>query len=178
MTKLHDFNQHPYKREVFIAWDELQKDARSLCQQLLPLGPWQGLIAITRGGLIPAGIVARELGIHHIQTLCLSSYDGLQMHSDGLTIIHAPKIAEGGQGFLLVDDLVDTGKTAEVARKLFPKAYFATLYTKPQGQHLVDLSVRHFEQDTWVRFPWDTALNFSTPMVERTEVVTTEPSLS
>lgn len=160
-------NTNPYRREVFISWDELQKDARLLCQQLLPLGPWKGLIAITRGGLIPAGIAARELGIHHIQTLCLSTYDGMQMSNKDIQIIHAPEIEEGGKGFLIIDDLVDTGKTADAAKTLFPNAYFATLYTKPKGEDLVDLYIKGFEQDTWVRFPWDTALNFTLPLVDQ-----------
>lgn len=160
-------SSNPYKRETFISWDELQKDARTLCQQILSMGPWQGLIAITRGGLIPAGIVARELGIHHIQTLCLNTYDGLQIGDESVRIIHAPTIENGGKGYLIIDDLVDTGKTAGVARELYPEAFFATLYTKPKGENLVNLSIRGFEQDTWVRFPWDTALNFTLPLIDQ-----------
>lgn len=157
----------PYQREVFISWDELQKDGRILCQQLLAADPWAGIIAITRGGLIPAGIVARELGIHHIETLCLASYEGMRATTGDVKVIHAPTLNDGGKGFLIIDDLVDTGKTAVTAKALFPNAYFATLYTKPQGQPLVDQSIRQFAQDTWVRFPWDTALNFTLPLVEQ-----------
>ena len=163
-------NNNPYRRESFISWDELQKDARVLCQQLLPMGPWQGLIAITRGGLIPAGIVARELGIHHIQTLCLSAYEGMQISDKSIKVIYAPEIENGGKGYIIIDDLVDTGKTAGVAKELFPNAYFATLCTKPKGEDLVDLSIRGFEQDTWVRFPWDTALNFTLPLIDQNKL--------
>ena len=42
-------------------------------------------------------------------------------------------VAGDGDGYLLIDDLVDTGRTAQAVRQLLPKAYFATLYAKPAG---------------------------------------------
>ena len=57
---------------------------------------------------------------------------------------------------LIVDDLVDTGKTARVVRDLLPKAHFATVYAKPMGRPLVDTFITEVSQDTWIYFPWDT----------------------
>jgi xanthine phosphoribosyltransferase len=85
-----------------------------LSQLLLEKGPWKGIIAITKGGFIPAATIARELNIKYIDTVCISSYngntDGAAQNQKELEVI---KMIEGdGDGFLLVDDLVDTGKTA------------------------------------------------------------------
>ena len=60
----------------------------------------------------------------------------------------------------MIDDLVDTGKTAKVVRQLLPKAYFATLYAKPAGRPYVDTCVKEFKQDKWIFFPWDIDYQF------------------
>jgi xanthine phosphoribosyltransferase len=69
-----------------------------------------------------------------------------------------------GDGYLLIDDLVDTGKTARVVRQLLPKAYFATLYAKPSGRPIVDTCVKEFKQNKWIHFPWDIEYKFATPI--------------
>src|SRR5262249_7546979 len=70
----------------------------------------------------------------------------------------------GGRGVLIVDDLVDTGKTARVVRDLLPDAHFATVYAKPMGRPLVDTFITEVSQDTWIVFPWDSGLAFQPPI--------------
>src|SRR5512137_2196746 len=65
---------HPYRDEIVISWPELHRDARYLSRVLHDLGEWKGIIAITRGGLVPAALIARELEIRLIDTVCLVSY--------------------------------------------------------------------------------------------------------
>src|ERR1700720_2830006 len=81
----------------------------------------------------------------------------------------APIVALGGgegKGVLIVDDLVDTGQTAKIVRGLLPRAHFATVYAKPMGRPLVDTFITEVSQDTWIFFPWDTALSFQPPIRE------------
>ena len=52
-----------YNKMFPVSWTELHRDARALAWRLADLGPFKGLVAITRGGLVPAAIIARELGI-------------------------------------------------------------------------------------------------------------------
>ena len=59
-----------------INWEEFHRDAKNLAQRLLALGPWTGVVALTRGGLVPTAIIARELDIRAVDTLCISSYAG------------------------------------------------------------------------------------------------------
>ena len=161
--------QTPYKDEVIISWTELQRDAKFIAQSLLSKGSWKGIIAITKGGLIPAALIARELDIKLIDTVCISSYEG---NSDGVgqvqTELNVLKRIDGdGDGFLLIDDLVDTGKTARFIREKLPKAFFCTLYAKPEGKALVDLYVKEFGQEQWIFFPWDIEYKFSVPIHHR-----------
>ena len=151
-----------YTDEIVISWPELHRDARFLSQQLHGLGSWRGIIAITRGGLVPAALVARELEIRLIDTICVSSYaagsGGPAQQQGGVKVLKG--VAGDGSGYLLIDDLVDTGRTAQLVRQLLPKAHFATLYAKPAGRPFVDTCVKEFKQDKWIFFPWDIDYRF------------------
>ena len=148
-------------KSLNLSWEEFHRDTRKMASQLMPSNQWKGIIAITRGGLIPAAIIARELGIRLIDTICVASYDHTKQHD-----INILKRAEGdGDSMLLVDDLADTGNTAIAVRKLLPKAHFITIYAKPTGRPFIDQFVNEVEQDIWINFPWDTELNFKEPLV-------------
>ena len=64
-----------YENEIIISWVELHRDGRFLSEVLHEKGDWKGIIAVTRGGLVPAALVARELNIRLVDTICISSYD-------------------------------------------------------------------------------------------------------
>ena len=130
--------------------------------RLISGGPWKGIIAITRGGLVPAAIVARELEIRLIDTVCTTSYDDRTQGK--MTVL---KRVEGdGADWLIIDDLVDTGRTAKTVREMLPKAHFATIYAKPAGRPLVDTFITEVSQDTWILFPWDIEPQFVQPIVK------------
>ncbi len=143
-----------------VTWDELHRHARALAWRLLDLGPWQGIIAVTRGGLVPAAIVARELDIRLIDTVCVASYDD---RDHGKITVLKP-LAGDGAGWLIIDDLVDTGYTAQAVRAMLPKAHFATVYAKPAGRPLVDTFITEVSQDTWILFPWDIEPQYAPPL--------------
>jgi len=157
----------PYKDEIVISWPELHRDARYLSRVLHGLGEWKGIIAITRGGLVPAALVARELEIRLIDTVCLVSYGaeetGAAEQQRG-EVRWLKSVPGDGQGWLLVDDLVDTGATARAVRERLPRAHFATLYAKPLGRPLVDTFVKEFRQEKWIYFPWDIDYRFVSPI--------------
>ena len=64
-----------------VSWEELHRTSKALAWRLLELGPFEGIVAVTRGGLVPAAIVARELEIRLIETACISSYHGSEQGS-------------------------------------------------------------------------------------------------
>ena len=143
-----------------VSWDQLHRDSRALAWRLVEGGPWQGIAAITRGGLVPAAIIARELEVRLIDTVCIASYDD---RARGEVKI-LKSVPGDGRGWLLIDDLVDTGQTAKVVRDLLPAAHFATVYAKPAGRLLVDTFITEVSQDTWILFPWDTELQSVLPI--------------
>jgi xanthine phosphoribosyltransferase len=159
----------PYEDEIIISWAELHRDARYLSEILHQKGPWKGIIAITRGGLVPAALVARELDIRLVDTVCVTSYDsggtgGAAKVQGEVSVLKG--VTGDGEGYLLIDDLVDTGRTAQIVRKLLPKAYFVTLYAKPAGRPVIDFCIKEFKQEKWIHFPWDIEYRFATPIKE------------
>ncbi|HEY2757464.1 MAG TPA: xanthine phosphoribosyltransferase [Pseudolabrys sp.] len=153
-----------------VSWDQFHRDARALAWRLHAAGPFDAIVCITRGGLVPAAVVARELNVRIVETICIASYHDYKNQGE-LKVMKgvAPEITSmrgEGKGVLIVDDLVDTGKTARVVRDLLPAAHFATVYAKPMGRPLVDTFITEVSQDTWIYFPWDTGLAFQPPIRE------------
>lgn len=157
----------PHEKGFHVSWDQIHRDARALAWRLQGQGPdngaWRAVVAITRGGMAPAMIVARELDIRVVDTISVKSYDH-QTQSQP-RVIKAPRdeIIGDGTGVLVVDDLVDTGKTLEAVRALMPKAHVATVYAKPMGRPQVNTFITEVSQDTWIFFPWDMALQYVKP---------------
>lgn len=136
------------------SWHETHREATDLGRRLKSVGPWQGIVAISRGGLVPAAIVARVLDVRLIETICVASYDGTTK-GDIELIKAAPDSVGDGAGWLLIDDVADSGATAETARAMLPAAHYAALYVKPAGKPFVDTYLREVAQDVWIDFPWD-----------------------
>jgi xanthine phosphoribosyltransferase len=148
----------PHEKGFHISWDQIHRDSRALAWRLDGHGPdnggWRAVVAITRGGMAPAMIVARELDIRTVDTISIKSYDH-QAQSDA-RVLKSPDVGimGDGTGILIIDDLVDSGKTLEVVRAMFPKAHFATVYAKPKGRPQVDTFITEVSQDTWIFFPY------------------------
>ena len=155
---------HSIENQKFlVSWDQLHRDCRSLTKQIIALDrKWDGIIAITRGGMIPAAIIARELGIRLVDSISVRTYSHQQISEP--VILNDVSATQDGENFLLIDDLVDTGKTAKFERERLPKAFFATVYAKPEGKPLVDAFITEVSQDTWIYFPWDLALDYVKPL--------------
>ncbi|MCK9039449.1 xanthine phosphoribosyltransferase [Haemophilus influenzae] len=146
-----------------VTWDMFQMHARKLSERLLPASQWKGIIAVSRGGLFPAAVLARELGLRHIETVCIASYHDHNNQGE-LQVLHAAQVPNGGEGFIVVDDLVDTGNTARTIRQMYPNAKFVTVFAKPAGAELVDDYVIDIPQNTWIEQPWDLGLTFVPPL--------------
>jgi xanthine phosphoribosyltransferase len=162
----------PQQKAFPVSWDQFHRDARALAWRLAGVGPFEAIVTVTRGGLVPAAIVARELGARIIETVCIASYHDYKTQG-GLQVLKgiSPdvlKMADGSR-VLVIDDLVDTGATACIVREMLPNAHFATVYAKPLGRPMVDTFVTEVSQDTWIYFPWDMGLTFQPPIAKATE---------
>jgi xanthine phosphoribosyltransferase len=154
------------EKAFHVSWDQFHRDARALAWRLSAAGPFAGVVAVTRGGLVPAAIVARELDLRLVDTFCVTSYvNETEQGAASVLKTVAPTLAEqGGAGVLVIDDLVDTGATMKLVRTALPKAHVATVYAKPQGRPQVDTFITEVSQDTWIYFPWDLGLSFQAPI--------------
>lgn len=155
-----------------VSWDQFHRDCKALSWRLAGMrdgkDPWKAIVAITRGGLVPAAIIARELGIRNIETVCIASY---HEYKDQGSLVVLKSISEdivGGDGdggdVLVIDDLTDTGKTARKVREMLPNAHIATVYAKPSGVPDADTFVTEVSQDTWIYFPWDMEMSYVEPI--------------
>ena len=148
-------------KEFYVSWEDMHRTTRHLASKVIATGKtFRGIIAVSRGGLVPAAILARELNIRLVDTICISSYDNDNQRE--LKIIK--DVLDDAEDILIVDDLVDTGNTAKVINEKFPNATFVTVYAKPKGKPLVDMYVTDIEQDTWIHLPWDLVMKYEDPL--------------
>ena len=153
--------ENSYSKGFPVSWDQMHRDSKALAWRLAEKGPWRAIVSVTRGGMVPACIVARELEVRLVDTICIKTYD----HQDIAQPEILKSVTDDGADVLIIDDLVDTGATAKVVRGLLPLAHYATVYAKPAGRDLVDTFVTEVSQDTWIFLPWDTELQFVQPLV-------------
>jgi len=156
-----------------VSWDQFHRDCKALAWRLAGFskaaGEWKSIVAITRGGLVPAAIIARELGIRNIETVCIASYheykdQGSLVVLKGISDNLVEESGGDGEGVLVIDDLTDTGATARKVREMLPKAHIATVYAKPTGREMADTFVTEVSQDTWIYFPWDMEMSYVEPI--------------
>lgn len=153
-------------RYLTISWEQFHSDARTLASRLLDRDDLKKIYCVTRGGLFPAAVLARELEIRYIDTICVASYDE-ESRDNTASLLKMPEVENEGEGILVVDDLVDSGRTGRLVRQLMPKAHFVTMYAKPQGLDTVDDYVVGVEQDVWILFPWEAELSPASPLARR-----------
>nr|WP_272210508.1 xanthine phosphoribosyltransferase [Marinicella sp. W31]MDC2876401.1 xanthine phosphoribosyltransferase [Marinicella sp. W31] len=150
-----------------VTWDQFHRDARALAWRLAGLEQtFTAIVCVTRGGLVPAAVISRELEIRLIETVCIASYHDYssQGQTQLLKGISEELIKTAGEGVLIIDDLTDTGNTAREVREMLPKAHFACVYAKPKGVPTVDTFVTEVSQDTWIYFPWDMGFTYQEPI--------------
>lgn len=140
------------EKKYYITWSEFHRDVQALVWNL-PRRQWKGIVAITRGGLVPTALLAKDLDIKHIETVCISSYDDASHQQSKAVVIKGLPPGDDGTDWLVVDDLVDTGATIKIIKNMFPRAFYATVYAKAQGKVLVDTYVS--EINAWIVFPWE-----------------------
>ncbi|WP_343192771.1 xanthine phosphoribosyltransferase [Buchnera aphidicola (Taiwanaphis decaspermi)] len=151
-------------KKYIVTWDKIQSYTRELSKKLLLIKKWKKIIAVSRGGLVPSAILSRELNIRKVDTLCISSYDN-NCKLKNIRVLKKPK--GNCKDIIIIDDLVDTGRTAKIIRKMYPKAFFVTIFAKPIKKHLVDYYIIDISQNTWIEQPWDMDFSYVPPLASQ-----------
>lgn len=146
------------EREV-LTWSDFGLASRDLATQIVADGFVTDIVvAVARGGLLPAGALAYALGTKAAGTLNVEFYTDLE------ETLPAPVVLEplldtsalAGKNLLVVDDVADSGRTLalvmELLREHAADVRSAVLYTKPRTIIRPDYSWR--ETDLWITFPW------------------------
>ena len=100
------------------------------------------IIAVSRGGLIPATILSHQLDIRDLYVI---TSNGSQ----------TPLLRRYERPLIVVDDICDTGATFKWIKGGYPSALYVSLIVKPKGLLYRDLSVLQIPQTTWAKFPWE-----------------------
>lgn len=140
-------------QELQIDWNRFHADTKILADKLKALPDVKGLIAIARGGLCATAIIAYQLDIRNVKTVAVSSYDGQKQ--TGAEMLGSVDNILDGEGWIFIDDLVDTGQTAKLIKRRYPKARLAVIYAKPDGLAQCDAHAVDMPQDQWLTFPWE-----------------------
>ena len=104
----------PHEKGFHISWEQIHRDSRALAWRLEKISPrkgrWKAVVAVTRGGMVPAMVVARELDLRVVETISVKSYDH-QVQSEAKILKSPAEVYIGnGDGILIVDDLVRPNK--------------------------------------------------------------------
>jgi xanthine phosphoribosyltransferase len=161
---MQDYSANRY---LPIAWELFHRDTRLLAHKLVGRTAWKGIVAITRGGLIPSSIIARELDLRLIDCLSVISYDDRVQGEPRIAKTVQKDVVGNGDGWLIIDDLVDSGITARLAKTTVPGGHMATVYAKPNGESCVDTYAVAVPLDMWLLFPWDAELMPNEPLARR-----------
>lgn len=140
--------------KIYVSWEDFQAHAKLLASKIRSSGTdFNRIVAVSRGGLLPAGLLAYDLDIRNCETVNMSSYDGNRMRSDAEIELSAALSGIDART-LIVDDLSDSGRTFRILRKIYPQAVFACVYCKEKGKNAADVFAVEMP-DEWIVFPWD-----------------------
>ncbi len=140
-----------------ISWEEIDHWSNTLadkiaadCQDLSQAT----LVAVSRGGLVPAQIIAYKLNIRDVRVMKLISYNDSGEREE-IKDISTDRLFDGSDVYF-IDDLADSGATVKYIRKRFPSSRLCTLLMKTCCAEEPDICARSgLAADNWLVFPWD-----------------------
>ena len=139
--------------KYFISWEEFHSHTKQLAKILQKKGDFDRIVSVSRGGLLPAGILAYEMNIRSCDTINISGYDE-DFRRDDSEMEYSIALSNINERTIFVDDLADTGRTIKIIKKQYPQAHIACVYAKPKGQKCPDTFFLALPEK-WVVFPWD-----------------------
>lgn len=143
-----------------VTWDEIAALCRELGDRVRG-GSYDAILGIARGGLVPAALVAQEIGLRRVMAAAVASYEGDHRGASLDFLEFPPDQAIAGRNILVVDDIWDSGRTIELVRRRISEAggrcTVAVLHYKPAQSAYPDRQPDIWlrETDDWIVYPWE-----------------------
>jgi hypoxanthine phosphoribosyltransferase len=147
---------------MHIHWGEIQKACLNISGQAKVYEP-DCIVAVSRGGLIPARLIAERLNIKHIYSVGLSSYTDENVQST-ITMYQDPFesiVTNEHKLAIIVDEIADSGNTFKFLSKQWIKhcstvsCIFAAMFVKEHCQTVPSILYKKVSNDSWLIFPWE-----------------------
>jgi hypoxanthine phosphoribosyltransferase len=155
-NKIHLGMSPSSKGEWHITWQEIHNATRALAQTIKDanFNPTT-IVAVAKGGIIPAGILLQFFPQAHFVVLRVESYDKKEQ---GEVLIHNPEVLTfvDFRRTLVVDDICDSGNTFQAIDNLFPSMRYAAIFRRsanPKQFHCYSGWLA--TEDSWLNFPWE-----------------------
>ncbi|EPD70083.1 phosphoribosyltransferase [Corynebacterium pyruviciproducens] len=142
-----------------LTWDMFGQASRELAQTIVDSGYEPDIIiAVARGGLLPAGALSYAMGVK------LSDAINVEFYTDVEETLPDPILLEplldthalGGKKLLVVDDVADSGRTLDLVLKILQQwageVRSAVIYGKSRS--VIEPDYVWHRTDKWIAFPW------------------------
>ena len=146
--------------KLYYSYDMFKIDALELsflCKNFTS----DAILGIARGGLTLSHFMSQVLNQRNVFTLNTISYDG-RIQKDNVEVFNIPSL-EKFRKVLIVDDIIDSGKTIEKVMILLKKGYpniefkVASLFYKEDALVKPDFTIN--KADKWIDFFWEVDLD-------------------
>ena len=147
-------------RKEVLSWNDVDR----LIQELLPQfrGSYDALLMITRGGIVPGGILSEALDIKYILTAAVEFHTGVQKRLAWPTFLQFPGDSLlRGRRILIVDDVWGSGRTIMTVKSRVEAANatpeLCVLHYKPAESMFRDAAPDYYAAvtDAWILYPWE-----------------------
>lgn len=160
----------------YLSWEQVEGLTRNVVQKTGE-ERFDVILAITRGGLIPATLICEIFGLRTILVATVIFY-----HDDGCPLygvveprflsFPSPGVLEGRR-VLIVDDVWDTGRTAKAVLDRTLRANpadvkVAVLHYKPKNNIYADIEPDFYAdvEEDWLVYPWEHGSSFPNCVTE------------
>ena len=143
---------------VELKWNDVESLVDNLAKQIIDRKtPVDGLISIGRGGMIPSRMLSDLLSVEDIYYIPYASYERFERRQGTKTLLFPYRLT--GQTYLLVDEILQTGKTLMEVKTFFdnkPQRFLTAILQKRKSCDIVPTflgeTVNH---NKWIKYPWE-----------------------
>lgn len=142
-----------------LTWDDVQQLSYKVCDQILKenFKP-DVIVGVMRGGWIPARIVLDILDVETLAALEIKFYKGIGEVKERPILTQPLIVNIRDKKVLIVDDVVDTGKSLSIAvetLKLYGPQQIKTAALVVKPWSIINPDFYALKTDAWVIFPWE-----------------------